>query len=353
MAKSELRAKLGLDGKDFRRGMQRAKRLAAGFGKAMVAAGAVAAAAFVKATFATAAAADEIGKTAKRVGFGTKALQEWSMAAQFAGADLSDLEKSVKRMNVNILDFGDGLSTPTLAFKKLGLELSDLKGKKPEEAFTKIVKALAGVEDLGERGALADKIFGRGGGKILPLIVGGVKELEATLKRAQRVGFFTKDEIEKSEEFLDNVGEIKKRLTISVGKELIKSMDEMGETFRLLEAAANQFGESLNLGSAEDAIDGINKALQSLIEGGAFRDLADLINSIASGIKKIQDFTGGEVFRNERRKRTAIGSGVHAQLDKSKVRSVSPAEMARVQKRMLEKMESIDNKQPDMKKAVE
>ena len=133
-------------------------------------------------------AGDEVHKMALRTGFSTEKLSELRYASQIAGADIGALEKGVKRMAKTITDAGEGMATYIRSFKRIGIEVKELKGLSPEEQFDKIATAIANVEDPTIRAATAQDIFGRAGTQLLPLFETGAKGLEELKQKAHEMG---------------------------------------------------------------------------------------------------------------------------------------------------------------------
>jgi len=124
-------------------------------------------------------AGDEVQKMAIKTGFSTEALSEWRYMAELGGTSLDAVEKGIKKMASTLEDAKDGLSTTTLAFDKLGVNVDDLKGKSPEETFNILTEAIANIEDPLERSALAGDIFGRAGTDLLPILDQGIEAMAA------------------------------------------------------------------------------------------------------------------------------------------------------------------------------
>ena len=146
----------------------------AGFGVAAVGAG-------IAATEKFAETAHELELLSQKTGMGTTALQEYGYAAKLSGSDMSGFEGAVKRMQVNIEMGSKAVAT-------LGIDLSALKGLKPEEQFSKIADMISAVADPADRAAMAVKIFGKAGTDMLPMILGGSKGLQDMAKEANSLG---------------------------------------------------------------------------------------------------------------------------------------------------------------------
>jgi len=190
-----LNVKFGADDREWRtsmdrlgKGIENASRKIKAVGKAMTVAGAAVVGAVGLMVKNYVKAGDEVHKMALRTGFTTEKLSELRYAAQISGADLSVLEKGVKRMSKTIVDAGEGMTTYQRAFKRIGVEYEALMGLSPEEQFDKLAIAIAGVEDPTVRAATAQDIFGRAGTQLLPLFAQGVEGLEELKNKAHEMG---------------------------------------------------------------------------------------------------------------------------------------------------------------------
>jgi hypothetical protein len=127
---------------------------------------------------------------ANRTGLSVEAIQELGYAAKQNGADFSELEVGIRKMQKSIYDAELGLSTAKDALSVLGLAVADLKGKRPEEQFQLIADRLNRIKDPSLKAAAAVSLLGRSGTTLLPMI-GQLGELRA---EARRLGFVMSDE---------------------------------------------------------------------------------------------------------------------------------------------------------------
>ena len=153
---------------------------------------------------------DEIQKMAERTGLSTEALSELRFAAEKAGTDLDTVEKAVKRMATTLYDAELGLSTSTDALAALGIGLEELQGLDPEAQFIKLLNAIAAIEDPTLRAALAQRIFGRAGTALLPLLADGTAGFEALRQEARDLGVvLSQDAADSAADFNDALTELK------------------------------------------------------------------------------------------------------------------------------------------------
>ncbi len=202
--------KLGVDTKALDKGMKgigaTIKKHQKAIGIGMVAAGGAILAAGVLSIKTFAEMGDEVQKLALKTGFSTESLSEWRHAAEISGASIQTLEKGVKRMSTSIIDAQDGLLESVRNFDKLGMSVEDLQGLSPEEQFEKIAFALAKIEDPTLRAAIAQKIFGRAGTELLPLLAAGEEGIAALREEAHDLGIvFDQEAADKAAKFNDEM----------------------------------------------------------------------------------------------------------------------------------------------------
>ncbi len=201
---------LGVDTKDLDKGMKglgaNIKKHQKAIGIGMAAAGATILATGALSVKAFAEMGDEVHKMALRTGFATETLSRLKFAAQIGGATLSDVEKSVKKMAMSISDAKDGLATYTREFEKIGINVEELEGMSPEDQWMKLALAVAALEDPLQRASSAQKIFGRAGTAMLPMLAEGEEGLRDMMKRAEEFApIFDKEASEAAAKFTDNM----------------------------------------------------------------------------------------------------------------------------------------------------
>jgi len=188
--------------RDIQKGIGQLGRNLQVAGGAMVAAGAAVVGSISGAAVQFAATGDAIAKMSARTGIAVETLSAMSFAAEQSGADLQTFEKGIRRMQSTINDAGMGLSSATDSLAALGLNISDLEGLSPDKQFEIIANALASVEDASLRAALAQRIFGRAGTALLPLMSAGAGGFAALRAEAERLGLVMDAETAKQAEVL-------------------------------------------------------------------------------------------------------------------------------------------------------
>ena len=165
----------------YTRSMQAAQKQATVFAAA---AGAAAAAAVVR----FAQVGDQLQKTSIRTGIAVESLSRLDYVAGQSGASFQALATGLRVM----AKFNDDLRRGSLlavdAMEQLGLQSSDLAGLNPEQMFAKLADAISGIQDPLERAAAAQKVFGRGGTELLPMLDMGAAGIAELAQQADDLG---------------------------------------------------------------------------------------------------------------------------------------------------------------------
>lgn len=221
------------------------------------AAGAIAAIGFARAVDEALELAEQLEISSARTGIQIEQLQRLQFVAGQSETSFDAITSAINRFQLNLVE---GNKEAAEALKKLGIEISDLKSLQPDEQFTQIAEAVAGVEDPAERSALAMKLFGRGGAELLPLLRQGSAAL-----RDMSVQF-------------DQIGG-------PIGASAVHAVDDIGDSFSRLKTASANLGVEL-LGSLSpiliDVADGIGKFVGGLrvLDGEGSNAIVNLDNKI-------------------------------------------------------------------------
>ncbi len=131
-----------------------------------------------------------INDVSTRLGIGSDSLQSWQYAVSQVGGSASDIEPAFKKLASQVSDFDGKASKGADTFKKLGVTLEDGAGKmRPLEDIAEDVGiAIGGLEDPIQKSKLAQDLFGKAGGKLLPLFQDGAEGFQAFNDQFQRLG---------------------------------------------------------------------------------------------------------------------------------------------------------------------
>lgn len=207
-------------------------------GKVTLAASALGAG-FAVATKKALSFADNIAKTADKVGISTTALQKYRYAADLAGVSSQELDNALRKLQQSAGEATTkGTGAAYDAFNQLGLG-ADLAAGKLEDGevrFRAVVQALEKVENQSQKAALAAAVFGgRMGPQLVNLLNQGIAGLDKTGKRAEELGLIISEELTRnSEKAIDTITELQTTLKTKLVATLVEAAP-----------AINEFGQEL------------------------------------------------------------------------------------------------------------
>ena len=182
-------------------------------GPAAVAAGGAFAVAMVRSVANT---ADELAKLSAKTGVAVEDLSRLQYAAGLSGVSNESLSSSISILSRNMAEAAKGTGGAAEAFKAMGIEVKNADGtlKSQKEVLEEVSDRFSTYADGAEKSALAQKIFGRSGAELIPLLNSGSKGLKDMADESDRLGNTISTRTAKSaEEFNDNIT----RLTTAMG----------------------------------------------------------------------------------------------------------------------------------------
>lgn len=135
---------------------------------AKLAAGALTA--FAAFSVVTIALTDKQIKLARQMGLTNEEFHTLARAADLSGLSISEMERNMKMINIKLVEARDAGGPAAEAFRKIGLSIDEMMSMKPEDQLIALSDALKGVEGYSDRAAIANKLFGISGQKMLILL---------------------------------------------------------------------------------------------------------------------------------------------------------------------------------------
>ena len=154
----------------------------------------------------------ELTDMSARTGVSVESLSGLKFAAEQSGTSIESLEGAIKRMQVAIAggidpDTGQMLDKTREKFDAIGVSVDTLRGKKPDEQFKMIARAIGSIQDPAEKSAAAVSIFGKSGTELLPLFG---ENIDALMAKAKELGLVMDTEAAaKAEKFGDTLDQLK------------------------------------------------------------------------------------------------------------------------------------------------
>lgn len=193
-------------------------------------------------------AGDEVHKMALRTGFSTESLSELRVAAELSGTSLGALETGVRRMQMSIVDAGEGVAIAKDAFDKLGVSFEDVAGLSPEEQFNILTTALADLENQEDKVSVAMDVFGRAGTAMLPMLASGSEGLDAMKKKAHDLGVvFDQEAANKAARLSDAMGTMKGSMSgvmMVIAEELAPVISGLAENIEVAVSKVSKWADA-------------------------------------------------------------------------------------------------------------
>lgn len=154
-------------------------------------------------------AADELGKTADKLGLSTTALKSFQIAAGEAGVGLEQANKLLLESQKRLGEAATGTGEAAKYIKLLGLNVEDLQRLSPDELFSTYADSINSLSTRSEQLAAANALMGRSAQEAFAFIQAGSPALEDAAKFTERFGLaLSRVEIKQIEQANDTIARI-------------------------------------------------------------------------------------------------------------------------------------------------
>ena len=145
----------------------------------------------------TAATCDEIDKMSQKIGVSRESYQELSFITSQCGMDVNKLQVGMKTLTTVMATTRDGTSKSATALEELGIAATDSEGnlRSSEEVMYEAIGKLQKMTNETERARLANKLFGKSGSEMAPLLNAGAGAMENMRKQAHDLGLVISDDV--------------------------------------------------------------------------------------------------------------------------------------------------------------
>lgn len=180
-------------------------------GKSMMKAGGVTAGALIGIVKVTSTAGDELAKFSKRSGVAVETLAELKFAAEQSGSSWQAISVGIRTAAVQMYQASQGMGESVDLFRDLGISIYGANGqlKNVGVLIPEVATKIQGMTDDTLAMAYAQKLFGRGGGELLPLLREGADGIRALQKEYRDLGGWTAKSAKLAEELNDSFGRVK------------------------------------------------------------------------------------------------------------------------------------------------
>lgn len=177
--------------------------------------------------------ADEVDKMSQKIGISRKAYQEWAFVLSQSGADVNQLQTSMKTLAKAADEANNGVDTYAESFNRLGVSVTDSSGKlkSQEDLLKETIIALQGMDDQTQRTAIASELLGRSATELGPLLNAGAGATEELTQKAHELGLVLGDDVvDAGVEYTDTIDQMKRSsgaLFTGIMADLLPVLNEM------------------------------------------------------------------------------------------------------------------------------
>ena len=162
----------------------------------------------------TAAYGDEVDKMSQKLGLSSDAYQKWGYVMNLAGTDINKMGPGIKSLTNQLASAQSGNQGAIEAFEQLGISMEEASSMSREDLFGAAIAGLQGMEDSTERAALANKLFGRSGQELAPLLNQSSEATQEQMALAEKYGMVMPEEaVKASAAFQDSVTTMQMTMT--------------------------------------------------------------------------------------------------------------------------------------------
>ena len=208
-------------------------------------------------------AIDNLATQAEKIGVATRELGTLQHAANMMDVSASSLDASLIKMNKTLGEAALGATAQKEALSRLGIKISDIIDKKPDQQFLEIASALSNIGNKAIQTKLAMDIFGRGAADLSPIFNKSSSEIRKFIEEGRA-------------------------FTSSLSDETIKAAMDVDDALKRMSASWKNFKNTL----VEIYGPGISGILEFLTPGGGSADFLPAIpmrESVENSRKALSD----------------------------------------------------------------
>lgn len=249
-------------------------------------------------------AIDGLAKMADLAGLTTEQLQAYRHAAGLAGLSSDLLDRSVKKLNVNLALAQRGLGPAQGALQMLGITAEQIAAAPTDQKLKLIAEALESVEGTAQRAALASQLFGEEGQSMAQFLRGGSQALADMEAHAESLGIaLDRVDAAKVEAANDAVANMSamwdgfmQQITVAIAPTITALADMMTEAGKEGEGAATATARAFSYVERVVAgvLDIINRIRAEFASTQA--EIAKGLASLARDLDAFDKFTGDRIF---------------------------------------------------------
>jgi hypothetical protein len=181
-------------------------------------------------TLGALATADEMGKSAQKIGMSVEQYAEYRHVADLAGVSAEKLATGVGVLSKNMMEAARSNNTYRKAFNELGVDFRTASGalRSADDVLVDLANKFKVMPDGAAKTAYAMSLIGRSGREMIPLLNEGGDAIKRTREEAHELGRVINEEtIRAAEIFNDNISRLKgavEGLAFRLAEDLVPSL---------------------------------------------------------------------------------------------------------------------------------
>lgn len=199
---------------------------------------------------------DRLDDMSEKTGIAVESLSALRYAGEVAGTPLEAIATSVKKLSVNMAAAAGGNKEASASFNALGISVKNADGslRSQDAVLLDLADKFASYEDGAGKAAWAQKIFGKAGEEMIPLLNLGSAGIRKMREEAEQLGaVYGGDLAKEAAAFNDNLKKLEIRTEaakVAIVGGLIPSLNELIDKFIIGRKHGIGFFESLAVGFA-------------------------------------------------------------------------------------------------------
>ena len=241
--------------------------------------------------------ATEVTNLSRTMGMTTEAYQEWDYVLKTVGSSAEAAQGDISMLAEKAQDAATGSGEAAELFAQLGIKVKDSHGafKSQSELFDEVITKLSRMKDETERNAIASKLLGSTGEKIIPLLDKGAAGLEESKKMAHEFGVVMDEEalaalkdVTLAANDFDEAGEgLKNTIAVGMAPAVENLMKKGTDLFVRLQEAAEGSGILEVFGALLDVVSALEPLFDVLF--GTAEDGVPVLQTLALALGVLAD----------------------------------------------------------------
>ncbi len=268
-------------------------------------------------------AQDQLDELSQRTGISVEMLAGLDHASKMTGTSLEAMTKGLRSASAQLFEASRGGSTAISIFDELGISVTDTTGalKSSDAVLIEVANRFAVMTNETEKSALAQKLFGKSGAELIPLLNEGGEAIAAMVAEGQRLNPVTAESAALAGQFNDNLDRLRAIVAgagVSIANNFMPQLIRISEwaTAFLQRNAFYDSFESIRLATREWV--GESQSLLKILDQ-AFADLFANASTGGVGAADVLQWAFGQSLINIRSFLQIATVEVASYLDKVKV----------------------------------